>query len=1626
STYLSIVIHHIAFDGWSTDIFLKELQEYYRYYKNKSEGLEAKLNLANLVIQYKDFALWQRHYLTGPRLEKQINYWKSHLSNYETLNLITDKPRPSQIDYTGADVYFEIEENTSRSLRTLAKELKVSLYSLLLASYYLMLRVYSNQDDIVIGTPVANRHYSQIENLIGFFVNSLALRTTIDSKVKLRDFIQQIGNQVVEAQLHQDLPFEKLVEELDIAKDTSRHPIFQVMFGLQSFGNGIDQQPKDQTDANLANLLESYRAQDTLYNIAKFDISTFIDDSSEKLQGSFNYATGLYNEETITRFLETYTEILNQVAGLASNAQKQEQTKIQNLVYLSQPQYSQIVETWNKTEKTYPDNKTIHQLFEEQVEKTPDSIAVVYEDTKLSYRELNNKANRLANYLRRDNNILPDTLIVLCLERSEDMLISILAVLKAGAAYVPMDPNYPTERIRYILEDTRTKIVLTNEIHKQRLEGISEEIVLSITDKEEIRILDAANQRNILAVDSQEIREQLSLELATNPRTETTSRNLAYVIYTSGTTGKPKGVMQLHGNIMRLFIATDNLYKFHSNDIWTLFHSYIFDFSVWEIWGALIYGGQLIVPSYNKTRDLNIFYELCKQERVTVLNQTPSAFYQFIDIAISKDTQDKLHHLRHVIFGGEALNLTQLKPWFDYYSYTQPQLINMYGITETTIHVTYKLIEKQDLGNSSYIGNVIPDLKAYVLSNTLTPLPIGAIGELYIGGAGLARGYLNQPDLTSERFIPNPFQNLEERNDKSFKSRGNNTRLYKTGDLVRWLPDGNLEYIGRNDFQIKIRGYRIEVGEIESALASYDGIKQAIVIAKEHNRDDVSLRDDTSFATTKYLVAYYTSDTKLNEEEVLVYLQNKLPEYMVPTILVHLTSLPLTVNGKLDRRALPDPEFTNRDNYIAPRNELERKVCDIWAEVLGLPSDKVGICDDFFRMGGDSIMSIQLVSRLRQRLGLYISVKDIFSYKTIKRLFDNVITKTSINSLEPNFITEQGVLSGNVPLLPIQRWFFESNFKALNHWNQSFIINTPNLDITILQFSVVKLIEHHDSFRLRYKKNQVIPTCSTLTDITTAINTTGTDSPYIQFYDDVKPEELKILDIKTLTNKEGSLGFEAELQIILTNWQSNFNIEQGPTYSIGYIYGYNDGSARIWFALHHLIVDTISWRILTEDLKDIYDQKNLGSKGSSYRQWVNAIKEYATTHEAERNYWINILSSNEFDNKSNFSRLVTDKNTQYSSVQLTQEQTTLLLKESNKAYHTEVNDILLTALGYALSEVTGSSIHHITLEGHGREEINNRIDITRTLGWFTIMYPVRLEVLEDIGGSLQNMKESLRQVPNKGIGYGALIGYDSSQLPKISFNYLGQFDKEDKPQDSNINFWSITNEGSGLSISQDNQDHNIININGLVIDGILQFSISSKLSKDVTIKLAESFRQKLEEIIAYTVKQTRSYLTSSDIDNIISQEHLSKLQEFKEIEGVYFANSLQQGFIYHALNQGDIDDAYLVQVIWEYNRVIDVEALRQAWNYAQKRYSALRLRFDWEEELIQIIDKKGVVEWRFIDISDQLDSGIREQRFKAIQKQDRLEPYNLQKSGLFRIYIIKQREDYYNCIFSHHHAILDG
>ena len=932
-------MHHIISDGWSMEVLVREWVEIY------SALLQGRSpDLVPLPIQYSDYAAWQRDWLQGDVLQRQLDYWTEQLAGVpELLALPTDFPRPAMQNYRGNHLQTRIVPELTKHLDEFGRQQSSTLFMVLLAAFNMLLARYSGQDDVCVGSPIANRTHPDTENLIGFFVNTLVLRTRLNPNQSFRELLQQVRQTCLEAYAHQDIPFETLVEQRSPTRTLSHSPLFQVMLALQN---------NDPVEMELPGLTMTALEQD--YPIAKFDLTLNIEEQDGQLHCIWEYATSLFTEDTIRRMGRHFEVLLR---GIVENPE----LPISQLPLLTEAERHRILVEWNDTGAPYPQEQCVHELFEEQAAKTPDAVAVVFEDEEVSYGELNERANRLAHRLR-GLDVGPEVLVGLFLERSVEMVVGILAILKAGGAYVPLDPEYPQERLAFMAEDADLKVLLCHGATKERAPECA------------AYILDMDAEAAAIAGES-----------PANPAWLAGPGNLAYVIYTSGSTGKPKGVCVEHGNVVRLFRATGEVYHFDASDVWTMFHSHAFDFSVWEIWGALLYGGTLVVVPYMTTRTPALFYELLIEKGVTVLNQTPSAFYQLIqhEETLSPNS-DKSLALRWVIFGGEALNPTKLEPWFERHGDKEPTLINMYGITETTVHVTWHSLESGEAEDaSSNIGIPIPDLRAYILDSWQQPVPIGIAGELYVGGAGVARGYLNRPDLTAERFTPDPFS-IDTVGD------GAGARLYRTGDLCRWLPDGNIEYLGRIDTQVKIRGFRIESGEVENALLAHPDVREAVVDAR--GEED------------KRLVSWIVTDSDDHSalrDSLWTHLHDGLPDWMVPAGFVFVEALPLTPSGKVDHKALPDPdanEFDAGEKYVAPRTSTEKALAEVFADVLG--HEIVGIHDNFFRLGGDSILSIRIIAKARQA-GYALSVQDIFRSPTVAQLARGLEGKSGQLDFEP-------------------------------------------------------------------------------------------------------------------------------------------------------------------------------------------------------------------------------------------------------------------------------------------------------------------------------------------------------------------------------------------------------------------------------------------------------------------------------------------------------------------------------------------------------------------------------------------------------------------------------------------------
>jgi len=767
---LLLTMHHIVSDGWSLGILIQEIAHFYDEFSGGHP--EA---LPELPIQYADFARWQREWLSGEELERQLSYWKRQLADLPVLELSTDRPRPFEQTFRGARVRTTFPAALTAAVKDLAQREGATLYMALLAAFQALLSRYTGQEDIVVGSPIANRTRGEIEGLIGFFVNTLVMRTSLSGDPSFRELIRRVREVALEAYAHQDLPFEKLVEELQPERDLGQNPVVQVTFALQN---------APAAELELSGLKLTSLGVDS--GATHFDLEVHLWESGGKLDVVLVYSTDLFDASTIQRLMDHFGNLLEAAVGTPD-------ARISRLTMITPAERKQLLFGWNEA-AVFPQDSSLQHRFEERVRRGPDAQAIVLGEERLTYGELNARANRLARALRRMG-VGRDVLVGLCIERSLELVVGILGILKAGGAYVPLDPSYPRERLHFMAQDTGMKLVVT----QSRLAELLEE---------------TQARRICLDTEWEEIARESPEDLASGGRPE----DLAYVIYTSGSTGKPKGVLVTHGNVLRLFDATEEWFGFDEKDVWTLFHSYGFDFSVWELWGALLYGGRLVVVPYLISRSPEDFYRLLRAEGVTVLNQTPSAFFQLLPVdAAAQETSDLA--LRLVIFGGEALDIRALKPWFDRHGQERPRLVNMYGITETTVHVTYRPLTAQDArGTASVLGRPIPDLQLYILDRALEPVPLGVRGEIFVGGAGLARGYWNRPELTAERFLADPFR------------PGPGARLYRTGDLARRRPDGDIEYLGRGDDQVKIRGFRIELGEIEEALRQQASVSAAFVL----------------------------------------------------------------------------------------------------------------------------------------------------------------------------------------------------------------------------------------------------------------------------------------------------------------------------------------------------------------------------------------------------------------------------------------------------------------------------------------------------------------------------------------------------------------------------------------------------------------------------------------------------------------------------------------------------------------------------------------------------------------------------------------------------------------------------
>ncbi|VEP15782.1 conserved hypothetical protein [Hyella patelloides LEGE 07179] len=1787
---LLLTMHHIVADGWSLDILVKELSVLYavgaclgqhslarrgasplgsyavlKDTPSDNEGSDRfretplpsdRSPLPELPIQYADFAVWQRQYLQGEIKNTQFNYWKQQLQGIPPLlELPTDRPRPPVQTLRGNSIGFSLNQKLTEKLLAISQQSEATLFMTLLSAFGILLSRYSRQEDIVIGTAIANRNRKEIEPLIGFFTNTLALRLDLQDNPSFKELLKQVRQVTLEAYAHQDLPFEQLIEELQPERNLSHSPLFQVSFALQNTPLG---------ELKLSGL--SWSSIEVKNTTAKFDLSLAMRETESGIEGVWEYNCDLFETSTIERMMGHFQVLLE---AIVTNPDE----SVTNLPLITQKEGQQLLE-WNATEADYPQDRCIHQLFESQVAKTPDAVAVVFEKQHLTYRELNQKANQLAHYLQKLG-VKPEVLVGLCVERSVEMLVGLLGILKAGGAYVPLDPNYPAERLSYMLVDSGVEVLLTQ---KSLLESLPK------------------HQAQVVCLDRTDW-GAIAIESGDNLNSRVKSEDLAYVIYTSGSTGQPKGVLVTHKGLPNLVIAQRNLFNVQSQSRVLQFASFSFDASVSEIFIALTSGATLVLATAESLMPGADLRQTLTQFEITHVTLPPSA--------LSVLPSDKFPALSQIIVAGETCSTELVKQWSNGRCF-----FNAYGPTESTVCATVAKIS--DSNTKPTIGRPITNTQIYILDSNGQPAPIGVPGELHIGSVGLARGYLNRPELTKEKFIPNPFVE-----GRSFAEYPNpQSLIYKTGDLARYLPNGNIEFLGRLDNQVKIRGFRIELGEIESVLSTHPQIQQVKVIEREdtlgnkrlvaylvpleaketdfqpqtgvelwpsvaefyvydellyyamtndHRRNQsyqvainqlvkdkivveigtgkdailakfcaeagakkvyaierdeqtsklasarvqelglseqikiihgdattVNLPEEADVCVSEIVGAiggcegaaviinnarrflkpdgvmipersvtqiiavtlpdellnkpqftkgsgYYTQkifeqvgypfdlrvcikgldranwlsdrgvfedldftqpvstefthsirltiaksgrldgflvglnlhtiegecidilehehswlpvyfpvfepgidvnegdvieavctrtlcENNLNPDyalrgrllkkngeyiefeyisyhwkqlfkqtpfyqrlfadnnledyainglqpqpevssntELRSYLQSKLPDYMIPSNFVTLDALPLTPNGKIDRRALATLDISQREaeaNFVPPHTTTEETLSKIWAEVLGI--EQVGIENNFFELGGDSILSIQIVSKANQA-GLQLTPKQMFQHQTIAELASVVGTTKSISG-------KQDLVTGSVPLTPIQHWFFEQDLPEPQHFNQAVLLEVePDLKPDLLQSAIANLLQHHDALRLQF-------------------TFTGEDWTQINAAPDAEVP-LQIEDLSNLSDEE-----QRANMVETFHGTSLRNLDSGLIQIILFNLG-NNKPGRLFIVIHHLAVDGVSWRILLEDIATAYQQLNRGEtiqlppKTTSFQEWAIRLQAYRRSPKlaSELDYWLTQSGNNtalpvDYPEGKEDNTVASSKDI---TVSLSEAETRALLQEVPSAYNTQINDVLLTALLQSFSQWTGENSLLVDLEGHGREEIEENIDLSRTVGWFTSIYPLRLqqEGKSPKGEVLKSVKEQLRRVPKLGIGYGILryLGDRPTQasletLPsaEVSFNYLGQFEQIlNSPP-----ILGVAQEPIGQQRSSLQKRQHLLEINSIISDRKLQitWTYSEKVHRKATVEnLAGSFIEALQALIAHCQSQTAKGYTPSDFAAAkLNQKQLDK------------------------------------------------------------------------------------------------------------------------------------------------------
>jgi amino acid adenylation domain-containing protein/non-ribosomal peptide synthase protein (TIGR01720 family) len=1684
---LLLTLHHIVGDGWSNGILFREL---FALYGAWARGEATPL--PELEIQYADFAAWQQERLSGAFLDAELAWWRERLAGAPALlELPTDRPRPAAPSRAGAQCSLRVPREVLDAAHALSRGSGATLYMTLLAALQLVLGRWSGQDDVLVGSPVAGREHAELEPLIGCFINTVVMRGDLRGDPTFGELLARTREAALGAYAHQEVPFERLVDDLAPARTLAYAPLFQVMLTLQNAPASVSTGRTGLT----------FAAVEREGSASKFDLTLYATERPDGLLLSAVYATDLFDGSTVDRLLAQVAEVLRQAAAEPGRL-------ISAISLADDEERDRVVVEWNRTDADLGHEALLHRMIEAQAARTPDALAVVFEDERLTYAELDARANRLAQLLHH-RGIGPEVRVGVCMERSAELVVAILAVLKAGGAYVPLDPGYPAERLAHMLADSGVPVLLTVDAVRARLpEHAAETLCLDS---------DAA---------------LIAAESAVAPECAAEPEHAAYVIYTSGSTGLPKGVVIEHRNIANYVAGVLTRMAATPCASYALVSTVAADLGHTVLFPALCTGAALHVVSESRATNPEAFADYMERHGVEGMKIVPS----HLQALQSGSRPAAVLPKKLLVLGGDGAR----REWIGKVREMAPEMaiLNHYGPTETTVGVLTNPIIGTPERAILPLGKPLPNSRVYVLDARMRVLPVGVPGELYIGGAQVARGYLNRPELTAERFVDSPFVAGD--------------RLYRTGDRVRWLADGTIEFLGRVDDQVKIRGFRVELGEIEAALRQHPRVSAVAVVAREDVPGE------------KRLAGYVVADGRApTVAELRAFLLERLPDYMVPAAWAVLDALPLNRNGKVDRHALPAPDAHAaaahpsaprtaletalaevwaevlrvgkvglHDNFFelggdsiqaikvisrlrkrevkltsrqlfehqtiaklsalldsAPRTPVERTLAEVWSEVLRV--ERVGVNDNFFELGGDSIQAIKVISRLRKR-EVKLTSRQLFDHQTIaalaavldrapanpaeqvlaevwaevlrvesvgvddnffelggdsilaikvisrlrkrgirltsRQLFEHrtVRTLAAVAAAEPGAEAAVGAaVSAAAPLTPIQRSFFERGLPNPSHYNQSMLLRVRDrLDAGAVEGALAALLAHHDALRLRFRP--------------------AADGSWTQETGGAAAKApFDTVDLSALPHAARAAAVEA----VCAERQASLDIAAGALMRAVLFECGADEPQRLFVCIHHLAVDGVSWRILLEDLETAVGQLQagrpvaLGEKTTSFTRWAARLAEHAASGalNAEAAYWTDAARAvalplpAEGDRAGGAPRTV--------AVELTEDETRALLQEVPAAYRTQINDVLLAAVARALAGWTGADAVRLAMEGHGREELFGGVDLSRTVGWFTSLFPVHLAVpAEDEGPAalLRSVKEQLRAIPGKGVDFGILrwLAADAElrarlaavPRPEVVFNYLGQMDGT-VGDDA---LFASTGGRRGPEQGADAPRAHALEINGAVRGGRLvlawQFA-QGRFAAETVRRVAGACMDALRGLIAHCTEDEAGGCTPSDFPLArLSQAQLDRaVGRGRGVEDVYPLSPLQQGILFHAVAAEAADEKPYVVLSGLTLRGVDPRAMRAAWQQVVDRHPILRTRFAWEglAEPHQVVERQVELPWVEEDWH-ALPVEAREHELDRYLKDELERGFDPSAAPLMRCALFRVEDDVYELVRTHHHLVSDG